>query len=130
MNGEPFHGVVVPGSGEARQFVALEWFRAAVCRATGFDPYPGTLNLRLMNDDAVRRWRMTRELRGLRLTPAAPEACGGRLVRCVVEDRLEAAVVIPDVTRYGDDVLELVAAVHLRACLGLTDGDQVAVTCG
>lgn len=106
-------------------FVALEWFRAAVQRAVGFDPYPGTLNVRLVDADAVERWRRIREGSGLALAPPAPDACGGRLIPVGIDPDIVAAVVVPDLTRYGDDVLEIVAAPHLRSRLGLRDGDEI-----
>jgi CTP-dependent riboflavin kinase len=43
---------------------------------------------------------------------------------------VDAAVIVPDVTRYGEDLLELIAAVHLRSLLGLRDGDRVIFRIG
>ena len=113
------------GVGEGAIFVGLEWFRAAVQRAVGFDPYPGTLNVRLADADGVESWRRIREGSGLAVTPPAPDACGGRLIPIRVGRDVAAAVVVPDLTRYGDDVLEIVAATHLRSRLGLRDGDEI-----
>lgn len=121
-------GAVVSGAGEGATFVALDWFRAAVQRAAGFDPYPGTLNVRLVDADAVERWRRIRDGAGLVVAPPAPDTCGGRLVPVRLDPDVRAAVVVPDVTRYGDDVLEIVAATHLRTRLGLRDGDLVALS--
>lgn len=118
-------GTVVSGVGEGAVFVRLEWFRAAVRRAVGFDPYPGTLNVKLADAEAVARWRRIRERGGLVVAPSAPAACGGRLIPVDVDPDVVAAVVVPDVTRYGDDVLEIVAATHLRSRLGLSDGDEI-----
>jgi len=118
-------GAVVSGVGEGAVFVGLEWFRAAVQRAVRFDPYPGTLNVKLADAEAVARWREIREAGGLVVAPPAPDACGGRLVPVGIDPDIVAAVVVPDVTRYGDDVLEIVAATHLRSRLGLRDGDEI-----
>lgn len=120
-------GAVVSGVGEGAIFVALEWFRAAVRRAAGFDPYPGTLNVRLVDGDAVERWRRFRDGAGLVVAPPAPGGCGGRLIPVRLDPDVGAAVVVPDVTRYGDDTLEIVAAAHLRTRLGLRDGDLVVL---
>jgi riboflavin kinase len=119
-------GRVVSGVGEGASFVALDWFRRAVRDAVGFDPYPGTLNVRL-DPDAIARWRRIRDGAGVAVAPPAPEACGGRLVPIRLDPDVPAAVVVPDVTRYGDDVLEVVAASHLRSRLSLRDGDPVAL---
>ena len=110
---------------EGGHFLGLGWVRDAVRRITGFDPYPGTLNVRLLDGDALRRWRELRRDGGVSLTPPDARACGGRLLPALVEGRIPAAIVIPDVTRYEDEVLEVIAPVRLRILLGLRDGDRV-----
>jgi len=118
-------GVLTSGLGQGAHFTRLEWVRHAIRRTIGFDPYPGTLNLRLVDADMLLAWRRIREGPALLLTPPPPERCGARLFPVVVAPDVLAAVVVPDVTRHGDDVLELVAAVHVRSVLGLQDHDRV-----
>ncbi len=125
---EQFDGAVVSGVSEGAYFVRLDWVRSAIRRLAGFDPYPGTLNLRLLNADSLPRWRKIRKDAGVSLASPEPESCGGRLVPALVEDRIQAAVVVPDVTRYGEELLEIIAPVHLRTRLGLQDGDLVRLT--
>ena len=120
-------GKVESGVGHGARFVSLEWVRDAVRRAVGFDPYPGTLNLRLSDSDMLARWREARTRVALRLAPPSPEQCGGRLVPVLVTPDVPACVIVPDITRYGDDVLELVASVHLRSRLRLRDDDLLTL---
>lgn len=115
------------GEGKGAYFVGRDWVRAAIRGAAGFDPYPSTFNVRLVDGDALARWRAIRGGDGHVLTPPSPEACGGRLIRVLVEPGITAAVIVPDLIRYGDDVLELVAPVHVRSHLGLEDGDRVTL---
>jgi riboflavin kinase len=105
----------------------LEWVRDAVRQAVGFDPYPGTLNLRLVDGDMRRRWREVRTRAALRLAPPPPAQCGGRLIPIVVMPDIPGCVIVPDITRYGDDVLEVVASVHLRSRLRLQDDDPLTL---
>jgi riboflavin kinase len=107
--------------------MAIDWVRSAVREAVGFDPYPGTLNLRLSDADTLHQWREIRKNEALTLHAPSPEHCGGRVVPVVVTPDIPAAVIVPDVTRYGDDVLEIVAAVHLRSHLGLRDDDVLTL---
>jgi CTP-dependent riboflavin kinase len=127
---EQLEGAVLSGVNEGAYFLGLGWVRDAVRGITGFDPYPGTLNVRLQGTDALVRWRAIRKAAGVPLAPPDPGTCGGRLLPALVEARVRAAVVIPDVTRYGEDVLEVIAPVHLRALLGLRDGDRVRLAVG
>ena len=121
-------GVLTSGLGQGAYFTRLEWVRRAIRRMIGFDPYPGTLNLRLVDADMLFAWRRIREGPALLLTPPPPERCGARLFPVVVAPDILAAVVVPDVTRHGDDVLELLAGVHVRSALGLEDDDHVRLT--
>jgi riboflavin kinase len=123
------HGTVESGVGQGTHFMSLGWVRDGVREALGFDPYPGTLNLRLRDADALGRWREVCARDGRALVPPPSERCGGRLVPMVVAPDIPAAVIVPDVTRYGDDVLEVIAAVHLRSRLGLHDNDPVLLRC-
>lgn len=121
-------GTVVSGLGEGGRFVGLEWVTRAIRQAVGFVPYPGTLNLRLADAETLARWREVRATAGRSLTPP-PDSCGGRLIPVVVDPDIPAAVIVPDVTRYGEELLEVVAVIHLRTRRGLQDGDRVTLTC-
>ncbi len=109
--------------------MSLEWVRSAIRQSLGFDPYPGTLNVRLVDADLLVRWREVSKQGALLLTPSRPEECGGRLIPITLARDIPAAVIVPDVTKYGDDVLEVVAEVHLRSRLGLRDGDVLNFIC-
>jgi riboflavin kinase len=117
-------GVVTSGLGQGACFMGLPWVRDAVSRLVGFTPYPGTLNLRL-DPDTVAVWRQIQGGHALALAPPPPETCGARLFPAVVGSDVAAAIIVPDVTRYGDDLIELIAADHLRSRLGLRDHDRV-----
>lgn len=120
-------GAVEVGTGEAAAFMSLEWVRRAVLDTVGFDPWPGTLNVRLVDAEMVERWREIRRHHSLPLIPPSPEQCGGRLVPVVVSGDVPAAVIVPDITRYGAHVLEVIAPVHLRSCLWLRNHDLLTL---
>jgi riboflavin kinase len=121
------HGIVVSGLGEGAYFMGLSWVRVAVTHTLGFEPYPGTLNIRLADTGDRIAWRGVRDRPAWRLAPPPPDTCGGWLIPVVVVPDVRAAVVVPDVTRHADDVLEVIADVHVRSRLGLQDGDFVTL---
>ena len=47
-------GVVFSDLGRAGEFLGLGWVRDAIRERVGFDPYPGTLNLRVRGEDLER----------------------------------------------------------------------------
>src|SRR2546427_4992182 len=94
--------------------MSLAWVRSAVHRSLGFEPYPGTLNVRLADPDMRSRWREVSKQRALLLTPPPPETCGGRLVSITLPRGGAAAVIVPAVTRHDDDVLGGISAGPFR----------------
>ena len=120
-------GSVEAGAGQGATFMSLDWVRDGIAQIVGFDPYPGTLNVRLLDGEMVDRWRQIRGTPGRPLTPPAPGQCGARLFPIVLAD-VSAAVIVPDLTQYGAHVLEIVAPVHLRSRLWLRDHDLLTLT--
>src|SRR5262245_39744759 len=117
-------GVVTAGLGQGAHFMSLPWVRDAVSRLVGFTPYPGTLNVRL-DPGLADTWQRIQDDRAIVMAPPPSQTCGARLVPVVVVPAVEAAVIVPDVTRYGRDLLELIAPTHIRSRLGLRDDDPV-----
>jgi riboflavin kinase len=122
-------GVVTAGLGQGAQFMAIPWVRDAICRLLGFDPYPGTLNVKLVESDMVAAWRKIQDGPALHLAPPPPEQCGARLFPITVAD-VAAAIIVPDVTRHTSDTIELIAPIHVRSHLGLHDNDRVTLRVG
>jgi riboflavin kinase len=118
-------GTVVSGRGEGRKYVELEWVKQQVKEKLGFDPYPGTLNLRLNEKDVKHRVLLERGAE-LRLCHSHGY-CTGLLFKAAL-DGVACGVVIPQVEDYPDDVLEVVASVNLKQKLRLRDDDLVTVT--
>jgi len=122
-------GRLFRGLGEGSFYVSLAEYREWFKRCLGFDPYPGTLNLRLDPDSVVKR-KLLESCDSFRVPPMSRgdrDYCGARLFRAVINDAVEGGVVIPEKTVYGPDVLEVIAGVCLRTVLGLKDGDVVKV---
>ncbi len=121
-----FTGVVCSGVGEAAGFLAIDWVRAGMQRAFGFDPWPGTLNLRMEGAD-WQRWRSRLAEHPAVMLEPAPGFCPARCFAVRLNDRIDAVIVFPDVPGYPADKLELVAPLHLRTALRLHDGDRAHV---
>src|SRR2546427_11702052 len=83
--------------------MSLAWVRSAVHRSLGFEPYPGTLNVRLADPDMRSRWREVSKQRALLLTPPPPETCGGGPLPITPPPGGAAAGIRPAVTPDHDD---------------------------
>ncbi len=117
-------GIVQGGLGQGDSFTQLEWVRRQFRDKLGFDPYPGTLNLRVQDRNGLVGLRAER---GIRIEPGAPGFCVAKCFRVKISDRIAGVWIVPDVPGYPDDLVELMAPVCLRDTLGLKPGDMVSV---
>lgn len=122
-------GRVFSGLGEGQLYTSLDEYREWFRQLLGFEPYPGTLNLKL-DPESIAKRKLLESYEYLRIPPISGENknyCGAKVFRAIVNKSIEAGVVIPDKTVYGPDVLEIVSKVCLRKALALKDGDVVRV---
>lgn len=127
-------GVVFSDLGRAGAFLGVDWVRDAVRSGVGFDPFPGTLNVRVEGADAAR-WEQARRQGGrVPLVSPDPAFCNAFLLTGFLEGpgsppgwRERVAVVVPEVEEYPGDKLEVIAAVSLKQTHSVRDGDPVTV---
>lgn len=126
MAGITLSGRVASGRGHGTLFTGLPWVRKAFLSLLGIDPFPGTLNLKIEDVDALQQWEPLRAGPGIVvLPPPDSEFCRARCYRVQLAGDVRAAIVYPEVPDYPDDQLELIAPVSLRETLNLADGDRL-----
>ena len=136
LDGKPeemkFVGRVFKGLGEGAYYIGLEGYRSQFSKVLGFDPYPGTLNLKLEGAIQAEQKKHLRGFDGLRIEGFQSQGRtygGARCYRATVgEKRVAASVLVIDRTHYDDSVLEIISPRYLRGTLGLKDGDQLDVS--
>ena len=120
-------GQLAKGLGRAAAFTQLDWVRSRLIELVGIDPFPGTLNLTLGDDMNLARWRQWRGMPGQALEPADAAFCRARCYPVQVAGRVPAAVLLPEVTDYPEDKIELVAALPIRQYLSLGEAARLKV---
>jgi HAD superfamily hydrolase (TIGR01509 family) len=121
-------GQVVTGAGQGAGFTQLDWATEQFIAACGIKPYPGTLNIVLTDEPHFGTWQALKGEPGIRLRAADSDSCDARLYPIWVGTELPAAIVLPEVTGYPENQIEIIAAVPLREQLSVGDGDLVRVT--
>jgi len=122
-------GEVVSGVGEGAYYMSLDGYRKQFKAKLGFEPYPGTLNLRLSESSFHQRKRLdTADSVTVKGFENERRTYGD--VECftaLIQGKAKGAIVIINRTHYTPSTLELVSPVNLREELGLKDGDTVKV---
>jgi riboflavin kinase len=118
------NGTVFSGRGEGAIFITLPWVSAQIEEKLGFMPFPGTLNVKL-TAGSVKTKEILENSGGIQIHPD-PGYCRAKLFRARMEG-LDCAVVLPGVSDYPEDVIEVVASENLRKRFGLVDGNTVKV---
>jgi CTP-dependent riboflavin kinase len=121
-------GTVVSGARQAAFFTQLDWVRSQCLDRLGFEPFPGTLNLQISEQDRPAAAKLFR-LPGKPLETADGSFCAGRVYPVCI-GTIPGAIVRPEegVRIHDDGVIEILAPVSLREKLQLKDGDRIGLT--
>ncbi len=120
-----FRGKVVKGLGEGEKYLEIPYYKEAFSRKFGFQPFPGTLNLRVEED----RWVLEHlKKHGSKVKGCEHEGRKLGAVYCCKgkTGELEVVVILPELTKH-ESTVELIAPQSLRKALQLSDGDEVWV---
>jgi riboflavin kinase len=121
-------GSVIGGLGEGRYYMSLEPYRAQFLTLLGFEPFPGTLNLRLSSASRDMKTKVD-SMDWIRIRGFVQEnrTFGeAKVLPCRIRE-IPCAIVVPGRTHYPDDVIEIISPRELRRELNLSDGDLVTV---
>jgi len=123
-------GEVFSGLGEGAYYVSQPVYLRQFQEKLGFTPFLGTLNVRLKKKHLKDRSLMDSlsyvEIQGFKNGGRSFGA--GKCYRVMLNDEVEAFVVVALRTHYGEDVLEILAPVNLRERLKLKDGNSVRIS--
>jgi riboflavin kinase len=123
-------GNLFTGLGEGAYYLAKDGYRKQFIEKLGFDPYPGTLNLKLTNDYDVKTRMELENYPAIELHGFENEARTFGGVKCypaIINNKVKGAVLTAMRTHYDFSVLEIIAPVFIRGNLKLKDGHKVKV---
>ncbi|MCJ7504901.1 CTP-dependent riboflavin kinase [Candidatus Bathyarchaeota archaeon] len=123
-------GELFTGLGEGAYYVSQTGFLRKFQERLDFKPFIGTLNVRLKGQQLKNRSLMESldciEIEGFRnwTRSFGPVKC----YPATVNEEVQACVIRPLRTHYGEDVIEILAPINLRRKLNLKDGDKVRIS--
>jgi len=127
-------GCVTSGLGKGSEFVTLDGYREQFIDKLGYDPFPGTFNIRLIKSSAKKRSALS-EFSNISIerwersgNSFGPVSCYSAIAFTDSGTYChQVHVIVPDRTEHSLRELELLAPVSLRDHLGTNDGDRVKI---
>jgi riboflavin kinase len=123
-------GVVFTGLGEGAYYISKERYTKQFMEKLGFEPYPGTLNLKLTTDYDVKTRSELEAYPAIEIEGFRNEDRTFGSVKCypvTIENRVRGALILALRSHYDTSVIEIIAPVFLRKHLNLKDGHKVKV---
>jgi riboflavin kinase len=123
-------GTVFTGLGEGAYYISKEHYRRQFIEKLGFDPYPGTLNLKLTTDYDIKAHGELEAYPAIEVGGFKDEDRTFGSVKCypvTIDNKEKGALISALRSHYDASVLEIIAPVPLRKQLKLKDGHKVKV---
>jgi len=123
-------GIVFTGLGEGAYYITLEKYRKQFIEKLGFDPYPGTLNLKLTTDYDIKARLELEAYPAVEVEGFKNENRTFGHVKCypvIIENKVKGALILALRSHYDSSVIEVIAPIFLRKHFKLKDGHKVKV---
>ncbi|MFQ5801245.1 MAG: DUF120 domain-containing protein, partial [Candidatus Hydrothermarchaeales archaeon] len=104
-------GTITTGMGEGEYYMKMEEYNKQFTEKLGFDPFPGTLNLKLRGGEDIKARQELAELPGIAINGFKKESRTFGSVKCFRAEieGIEGAVIIPARTHHSADTIEVIA---------------------
>jgi riboflavin kinase, archaea type len=120
-------GKIVEGLGVGRDFTCIQWVKAQFISKLSIDPYPGTLNLEIVEPKDLQTFEALKATHGIEITPEDPSFCKGTCFQVLINGRVKGAIVLPVVESYPGDKMELITSENVKKALSVETGDVLEV---
>ncbi len=123
-------GVLFAGLGEGAYYITRNGYRRQFIEKLGFDPYPGTLNLKLTTEYDMKTRSELQTYPAIEIEGFRDESRTYGPVKCyptVINNKVKGAVIFALRSHYNSSVLEVIAPICLRKKLKVKDGNKVKV---
>jgi riboflavin kinase, archaea type len=127
-----FEGTVVSGMGEGAYYMSLEGYRKQFKDKLGFEPYPGTLNVKLIDQIFMKARREIGRYPSVFINGFSDNLRTYGWVKCYKANINKGAVnnaaaLVLERTHYDDSMLEIIAPICLKEAIGIQNGDRISI---
>ena len=118
-------GIVTAGLGEGAFFMSMPHYKKEIKKKLGFDAYPGTLNLKVDQEQMYPLKKIDPiKIIGFKENN---KTFGGAICYKAKIDHIDGAIIIPDINKHKEDIIEFIAPVNVKSELNVKDGDKVRI---
>ena len=127
-----FEGNVISGMGEGAYYMSLEGYRRQFREKLGYEPYPGTLNIRLTDQIYMNGRLELGKHPSIFINGFSDGTRTYGWVKCyraTINDGVidNAAVLVLERTHYDDSMLEVIAPISIKQSAGIKNDDRIKV---
>ncbi len=128
-------GIICTGMGEGAYYMNKKGYKNQFPSLVGFTPFPGTLNLQLIDEVSIRNFEQILRKPAEFITEFIED--GRRFGRVFVwsvdlivgDNKIPAALIRPDRTHHNNQI-ELITEMNIKDQFGVKDGDKLEVLFG
>lgn len=118
-------GIIVDGLGEGKYYMSLDGYRNSIKEKLGFDPFPGTLNVKI--DPGNRTEILSNEPIIIPGFTDKQRTYGDIFAfPCKIEGN-DCAIVVPLRTSHGPDIIEIIADFEIKRKNKIKAGEKIKV---
>jgi CTP-dependent riboflavin kinase len=120
-------GKIVEGLREAGNFTQIPWVRKQFISKLSIDPYPGTLNLEIVDSESLQTFKELKAKKGIEISPEDPSFCSAKCYPVLIGGRIKGAILFPMVENYPNNKMELIAPRNIKEALSLRTGNDLEI---
>jgi riboflavin kinase, archaea type len=128
-----FNGVLVSGMGEGKYYMSLEGYREQFVRRIGYIPFPGTLNIKLIDSLSLENRAKIESFRYQLIDGFHDSERTYGWVKCYPviingNKNIRSDLLILERTHHDKNMLEIISPANIKKVLRLKNGNNVKVT--
>jgi riboflavin kinase len=123
------HGRIIRGLGEGAYYMSFEEYWTPIERKLGFEPYPGTLNIRV-NPEDIDFIHQLESFMPIVIDGFKKDnrSFGGLTCYHAIIKKTKGALIFAERTSHEENIVEFIAPIHLRSRYKLKDNDSITIT--
>ena len=125
-----FEGHIITGMGEGAYYMSLKGYKQQFKEKLGYEPYPGTLNIKLNSSSYVEAKMEMLKYPSITIEGFSDQSRTFGWVKCYpayINDsvNINSSILILERTHYDDSIIEIIAPFSIKEQFSLKNGDYI-----